>query len=1018
MKRLVSGLTFLVALVVAMATCALPSRASTAPPHVLVARALDAMGGRSALLGITSIEYVALGERDTVEQPERPTGPYFFDQLRVHEIRDLSARRTRIERTIEGFDGGPWWFQETKPTHQVEIINDDVSVYESPKGQFYANGADVQTNDEQFAFGPERLLLTADAASDLATRPDIVLHGVIHHVLTFTWHGAPCTLYLSAATNLPWRIDYTRSYPYDTFLNSWGDLKTSVTYNAWNMEPGGIIYPREWTYRRANLPDMHQSIVQMHINQTYDTAALAVRQDLFDRYHGHPPLTVDRYPLGMYGSKKPYELAPGIFSHPGGWNVAYVKQPDGIIVIENPWSAQYTQQAFDEARKTYGLPIKALITSSDAWPHIAGIRQAVADGIPVYALDVNTPILTRMLASPHTMRPDDLQRHPRAPHFIVVGHRISVGSGPNRLEIIPCRTAFAERQLLVYFPERRLLYTDDLFGPDGNGGWASPELVYEALSVIQREHLTPTTIFGMHYDATPFSAIVAYIKQFAPRIVAPDTTPAQSAHALIGRAIDAMGGRASLLGIHSVDYVAVGERDMVEQSERPSGPYFVDHYHLHVTRDFAGHRARIERTDEAYAGPQWWLQQPDIKPQVQIINDDVSVVETARGPVYAGGYGLQESAEQSAFGPERLLLTADAATNLTLGKDVVLHGVKHHVLTFTWNGAPCTLYLSADTNLPWRIDYTRPYPYQTFLNVWGDVTTRVTFNQWNLEPGGIHYPREWSYERVNLPDTRMEILQLHFNPILDASKLTVAADLYNKYHGKPLMTVGQIPFGFRASAPPHELVPGIMENLGGWNVAFVKQSDGIIVIEAPWSPNYSRQAFDAARKAYGLPIKAVITTSDSWPHIAGVREAVAQGIPVYALDLNLPILKRLIAAPHTMRPDDLQLHPRAARFIPVGERMTIGTGANRLEIIPYRTATAERQMMVYFPEHHLLYTSDLFSDDGAGGWFTAEYLHEFIGVVDREQLTPQTIFGMHYDATPYQTIVDYLHHFISGGAGT
>jgi flavorubredoxin len=138
---------------------------------------------------------------------------------------------------------------------------------------------------------------------------------------------------------------------------------------------------------------------------------------------------------------------------------------------------------------------------------------------------------------------------------------------------------------------------------------------------------------------------------------------------------------------------------------------------------------------------------------------------------------------------------------------------------------------------------------------------------------------------------------------------------------------------------------------------------------------------------------------------------VAEGIPIYALDLNVAILRRLTAAPHHSLPDDLARSPRAPIFIPVTARTTIGTGATRVEILPYRTATAERQMMVYMPEARLLYTSDLFSGDGHGGWFTPQYLSEFISACKRYGIQPVTIFGMHYAATKYADVVEWLNKF-------
>ncbi len=474
--------------------------------------------------------------------------------------------------------------------------------------------------------------------------------------------------------------------------------------------------------------------------------------------------------------------------------------------------------------------------------------------------------------------------------------------------------------------------------------------------------------------------------------------------------MDAMGGAQRLAGITALDYVAVGTRLMVEQSERPTGPYYIDHFRVHQTRDLGKFRTRIEQSDAGYAGDAWWLQQLDPPVTATVLNDDVAASDDAGKFAYAGGYLVQRNEEEYAFSPERVLQTARAATDLRALPDVTLHGVPHHVLAFSWKGAPCSLYLSAATNLPWMVRWTRAYPFQTFLNPWGDVTTSLTFNSWSLEPYGISYPREWTYERVDVPDEQFSIVQLHINPTLDDAKLTVPADIYATRHGH-VRPVDAVPLGYGGSGPPHELAPGILEYPGGWNVAFVRQPDGVIVIEAPWSTNYTERALEEAKKRYGGPIKGVITTSDSWPHIAGVRQAVARGIPVYALDLNEPILKRLLAAPHRSRPDALALQPVAPKFHFVRANLTLGSGPNRLEIVPYRTATGERQMMVYFPEHRLLYTSDLFSGDGNGGWFTPQYLHEMTGAVTREHLSVDTIFGMHYDATPYASVVDYLKKF-------
>jgi hypothetical protein len=68
------------------------------------------------------------------------------------------------------------------------------------------------------------------------------------------------------------------------------------------------------------------------------------------------------------------------------------------------------------------------------------------------------------------------------------------------------------------------------------------------------------------------------------------------------------------------------------------------------------------------------------------------------------------------------------------------------------------------------------------------------------------------------------------------------------------------------------------------------------------------------------------------------------------------------------------------------------------------------------PEARLLYTSDLFQPDGQGGWFTPQYLSEFISTCARYRITPNTIFGMHYAPTNYTAVVSWLTTYLSSRA--
>jgi hypothetical protein len=95
----------------------------------------------------------------------------------------------------------------------------------------------------------------------------------------------------------------------------------------------------------------------------------------------------------------------------------------------------------------------------------------------------------------------------------------------------------------------------------------------------------------------------------------------------------------------------------------------------------------------------------------------------------------------------------------------------------------------------------------------------------------------------------------------------------------------------------------------------------------------------------------------------------AKGTAIYALDLRRPILQRVIDDPRTSKPNALARTPGKHNFHLLHEKTILSTGTNRLKIYPIRGETSEWQMMVYFPEHHLLYGSDPFQQIPDGLFF-------------------------------------------------
>ncbi|MDQ2878183.1 MAG: hypothetical protein M3R41_03805 [Pseudomonadota bacterium] len=466
--------------------------------------------------------------------------------------------------------------------------------------------------------------------------------------------------------------------------------------------------------------------------------------------------------------------------------------------------------------------------------------------------------------------------------------------------------------------------------------------------------------------------------------------------AIIRRAIAAQGGEGTLRAIRTIEWHATGYRNELEQSERPDGPYITEFDKIVELHDVAGQRIATTTTASSTPFPPFTQ---------ELIADRTTAMGVSGGRNSAGNAAtLATAREMLALSPERLLLTALAAPDLQREPDAVLQNVRQQIVRFSLDGAPVRIFLNGYTHLPTAVDYSGPLARSGYWRFLGDVTMRTSYGFWWIARTGVRLPLQVNVTRNGLPNSEMSLSAITINAPLDETRLRIPADVRATFAaGKMPASLDDIPFG--AGKPPVEIAPGIVLFAGAWNVTLVRQDDGVVVIEAPIASGYSVNALAAAEKRFpGVKVKAVITTSDSWPHLAGIREYAARGIPIYCLDLNVPILRRVIAAPYTSRPDRQQREPRAPILRPVSARTVIGTGANRLELYPLRGETSERQMMVWFPQHRLLYGSDLFQRTPDGAYAYPQTVSELTDAVQREGLHPETFFMMHIPPTPWHDL--------------
>ena len=461
-----------------------------------VQAAIARMGGADGLRRLDTLRLEWVGYVNLLEQSERPEGPWIPAIQRTTEIWDASHGRwsETVQATVA----------EDEYTLRT-VVDGDAAARRFGERWLPAGPGDADAAREWMSLSPQSVLLAALDATDLKEEPRREFQGVPHRVVAWGEGERRRRLLLNAETGFPSAIEESRAYPQDRYWQIWGDVATRVAWSYWDIFPGGsgpLFYPRQWDVERGGRPWKALTITKLE-------PVAQAPADAFDipaQARAASSRSLDDPELG--DPKRPAaELAPGVVYVPGSWGVALVRQDDGVVVLEAPISAGYTARVLEEAARRFpGERVRAVVTTSDSWPHFGGIREYAARGIPIYVLDRNVPQIRRALESPHRFHPDALARAPRAAILRPVSAKTVVGRGPNRIELHPVRGETGERMMLAYLPGARILYASDLFQAGRDG---PPEYAWEVAEVARRERLDVRTVFAMHSDPTSWEKLIA-----------------------------------------------------------------------------------------------------------------------------------------------------------------------------------------------------------------------------------------------------------------------------------------------------------------------------------------------------------------------------------------------------------------------------------------------------------------------------------------------------------------------------
>jgi hypothetical protein len=463
-----------------------------------VALSQAAMGGSERLSAIHNLRLDVISHTTVVEQSYRQA-PFYSSYERDQTTIDLSGQRVRTQSHNVWPESDP----REAEFDQTLIATPAGGIYRASEGDTPCGLSDLDAARVVLALGPLRVLATALAASDLHYEAAETVRGSAHTVIGFTWNQQPVRILLNAFNHLPDAVESTLQ-PRD-FWYYWGDVRQRVYWDNLKYVQG-ISYPSsEITERNGEIWQSAQALdVQFNVpldEKDFAADAAVVAKSALSKGWERE-----------FSAAKDTKLAEGIDLFSGSWNSTIVRQEDGVVILETPISSTFTRGIFAEATKRYaGAQIKAVLSTSDSWPHVGGIRFDVAQRVPLYVLDLNEPLLDRILAAPHRINPDDLQRSPHRPEWHLVSGKTVVGSGANRMELYPLRGPSTERQYMVYFPEHKLLYASDTLVLKENHTLYDPELMQEVRLAVEREHLIVDTVYAMHEAPMSWKDVVTLL---------------------------------------------------------------------------------------------------------------------------------------------------------------------------------------------------------------------------------------------------------------------------------------------------------------------------------------------------------------------------------------------------------------------------------------------------------------------------------------------------------------------------
>src|SRR5213593_1166914 len=507
---------------------------ATASPRSdgLVSKAVQALGGESALAGVKTVAVKGTIRQWEPEQSVMPGGDMRLTNDSTFEtVVDYGARASRTDWVRNYVYPAPrtYTFSEIVTPDAGYVIGIDTtartkqSMASNPPAHAMSGLRLATTQREMRRTSPLMFLDMLRNPARVSDAPDVSSGGVTYPAINYTMMGQTFTIAFDPQTNLPARI---RSLDYD---NIWGDVTYDVVLSDWRSMAGRPVATTQ-QYQLNGRTIAERKITDVQVNVPVAADRLTIPADV--KASAPKPATGNLHYqwvvrlqfIGTYldsdnpsfdtrvtSSLRLVELGPGIQHVVGGsHNSLIVEMKDYLIVFDAPVTDAQSNWTLDAARQKFGAkPVKYLVLTHHHMDHTGGLRAYIAQGATIVVGKGAAEHFRSVLAAPFRRNPDlqsrDLSRTP----IMEVADKQVLSDGQREVVLYVIENPHATASLIGYVPDARLGFVTDLWTPGPPLGATLNPGQAAVVAAVKKAGISPLKFAGGHGSTAEYASLAA-----------------------------------------------------------------------------------------------------------------------------------------------------------------------------------------------------------------------------------------------------------------------------------------------------------------------------------------------------------------------------------------------------------------------------------------------------------------------------------------------------------------------------